>query len=254
MSVVNRAVHGAVLLAAGRGRRLRPHTDTTPKPLLPVNGKPTLDLYSEALGAAGVSQVVLVCHHLAEQIEAYAQHMPAKFSLHSAAVLQPVLDGTASALEAVLESKALLAQKVLNAPFLLLATDYLLPPQFIADLVRFHASHTADVSVSIKRVPTAELASRSSVRFAAGCDGEPVLSRNILEVVEKPPPGTAPSEFSTNLAFVLPPQVLSHLPCVVASERGEREIQSAINAYLNSGGSARGLEQAAPAEWQPNLA
>jgi bifunctional UDP-N-acetylglucosamine pyrophosphorylase/glucosamine-1-phosphate N-acetyltransferase len=60
----------AVILAAGLGTRLRPHTLTTPKPLLPVRGRPILDWTLGAL-PRGVDRVVVVIHYLAEQIEAY---------------------------------------------------------------------------------------------------------------------------------------------------------------------------------------
>ena len=60
----------AVLLAAGLGTRLRPHTLTTPKPLLPVQGRPILDWTLGALPAS-VDRVVVVVHFLAEQVEAY---------------------------------------------------------------------------------------------------------------------------------------------------------------------------------------
>jgi NDP-sugar pyrophosphorylase family protein len=60
----------AVLLAAGLGTRLRPHTLTTPKPLLPVRGRPILDWTLGALPAA-VDRVVVVTHYLAEQIDQY---------------------------------------------------------------------------------------------------------------------------------------------------------------------------------------
>lgn len=49
----------ALILAAGRGERLRPHTDHTPKPLLPVRGKPLIEWHLEALAGAGVREVVV---------------------------------------------------------------------------------------------------------------------------------------------------------------------------------------------------
>ncbi|MEM7431969.1 MAG: N-acetylmuramate alpha-1-phosphate uridylyltransferase MurU [Pseudomonadota bacterium] len=49
----------AMLLAAGRGERLRPLTDTTPKALVEVRGKPLIDYHLEALGRAGCEQVVI---------------------------------------------------------------------------------------------------------------------------------------------------------------------------------------------------
>jgi bifunctional UDP-N-acetylglucosamine pyrophosphorylase/glucosamine-1-phosphate N-acetyltransferase len=60
----------AVILAAGLGTRLRPHTLTTPKPLLPVQGRPILDWALAALPRT-TERVVIVVHYLAEQIEAY---------------------------------------------------------------------------------------------------------------------------------------------------------------------------------------
>lgn len=60
----------AILLAAGLGTRLRPHTETTPKPLLPVQGRPILDWILGALPKA-VDRVIVVTHYLGEQIEAY---------------------------------------------------------------------------------------------------------------------------------------------------------------------------------------
>jgi len=60
----------AVILAAGLGTRLRPHTLDTPKPLLPVRGRPILDWSLGALPPA-VDRVVVVVNYLAEQIESY---------------------------------------------------------------------------------------------------------------------------------------------------------------------------------------
>ena len=49
----------AMILAAGRGKRMRPLTDTLPKPLLPVHGKPLIVWHLEALARAGVRDVVV---------------------------------------------------------------------------------------------------------------------------------------------------------------------------------------------------
>ncbi|MBL8395498.1 MAG: nucleotidyltransferase family protein [Candidatus Accumulibacter sp.] len=60
----------AMILAAGRGERLRPLTDTTPKPLLRAGGKPLIVWHIERLAAAGWREVVVNHAHLGEQIEA----------------------------------------------------------------------------------------------------------------------------------------------------------------------------------------
>ncbi len=61
----------ALLLAAGRGERMRPLTDTIPKPLLPVQGQPLLVWHLQALAEAGVGEVVINTAWLGEQIEAH---------------------------------------------------------------------------------------------------------------------------------------------------------------------------------------
>ncbi|WP_111641035.1 N-acetylmuramate alpha-1-phosphate uridylyltransferase MurU [Marinimicrobium alkaliphilum] len=61
----------AMILAAGLGKRMRPLTDHTPKPLLPVAGKPLIQYHLEGLAAAGVSDVVINLAYLGEQIEAF---------------------------------------------------------------------------------------------------------------------------------------------------------------------------------------
>ncbi len=59
----------AIILAAGRGERLRPHTDHTPKPLLPVRGKALVQWHLEALARVGVKQVVINTAWLEDQFE-----------------------------------------------------------------------------------------------------------------------------------------------------------------------------------------
>ncbi len=57
-----------MIVAAGRGQRLRPLTDATPKPLLKVGGKALIEYHLEALSKAGFKEVVINLYHLADQI------------------------------------------------------------------------------------------------------------------------------------------------------------------------------------------
>ena len=70
----------AMILAAGRGERMRPLTDTTPKPLLSVRGKPLIDWHVEALARGGFTSLVINTAWLGEQIEA---HLCSRFSIPS---------------------------------------------------------------------------------------------------------------------------------------------------------------------------
>ena len=68
--MVQRPAIPALLLAAGRGERMRPLTDTTPKPLLQVQGKPLLQWHLEALSRAGCASALINTAWLGAQIEA----------------------------------------------------------------------------------------------------------------------------------------------------------------------------------------
>lgn len=64
----------AIILAAGRGERMRPLTDTCPKPLLPVQGKPLIEWHLDALGHGGFRDVVINTAWLGEQVEDHFGH------------------------------------------------------------------------------------------------------------------------------------------------------------------------------------
>lgn len=67
----------ALILAAGRGQRMRPLTDHCPKPLLPVRGKPLLQWWIDALRRDGVAEIVVNTAWLGEQIEDYGATLAA---------------------------------------------------------------------------------------------------------------------------------------------------------------------------------
>jgi N-acetyl-alpha-D-muramate 1-phosphate uridylyltransferase len=66
----------AVILSAGRGTRMRPLTLTTPKPLLPLAGRPILAHVLERLADAGVKNIIVNAHHLADQMADFLSAYP----------------------------------------------------------------------------------------------------------------------------------------------------------------------------------
>jgi mannose-1-phosphate guanylyltransferase len=235
---VSRQPETAVLLAAGRGKRLRPYTDRVPKPLLPVENRPTLDYVLTAAAKAGIKNVCLVTHHLSEQIEAYIGDGSA-WNLKAVACYQTEMAGTAHALQTAAAAYPYLFAK--NCSFILTATDYLLPSGYLANLVAAHQFNDADITISLKRLQPQEILASSSVRFKE--------NGYIGRIIEKPRAEEINSPFSASLTFILPGAILDYLAHMEPSPRGEYEIQGVINQLLQDGFSACGLDQETPAEW-----
>lgn len=75
---VTKKIETAMILAAGRGERLRPITDHLPKPLVDIGGETLLQRHLQALQDAGVRRIVINVAYLPEQIVAAVQAMPLK--------------------------------------------------------------------------------------------------------------------------------------------------------------------------------
>lgn len=105
----------AMILAAGLGRRMRPLTDHTPKPLLSVAGKPLLQYHLEALQRAGIGEVVINLAYLGEQIRDFVGNGEAfGLKVHYSEEPEPLETGGA-----LLQALPLLGE----APFLLVNGD-----------------------------------------------------------------------------------------------------------------------------------
>lgn len=72
----------AMILAAGRGERMRPLTDATPKPLLTVCGRPMIDYHLQALSSSGFQEVVINIAYLGQQIVDYCRNHNYGMQLH----------------------------------------------------------------------------------------------------------------------------------------------------------------------------
>jgi hypothetical protein len=87
----------AVIPLAGKGTRLRPHTLTTPKPLVHVAGRPVMSYILDDLVELGITEVVFVIGYLGDEVKAWIAREYPKLTAHY--VVQEVQDGTAGAVK-----------------------------------------------------------------------------------------------------------------------------------------------------------
>jgi N-acetyl-alpha-D-muramate 1-phosphate uridylyltransferase len=138
---------GAMVLAAGRGERMRPLTDTCPKPLLSVRGKPLMQWPIEALARAGVRDILVNTAWLGDRIEAYFDNPATRWAPDTApaprartrqAPVRLVYSHEGRDFGAALETAGGIVRALPNLadPFWLLAGDVFAPEFVFADASR----------------------------------------------------------------------------------------------------------------------
>jgi mannose-1-phosphate guanylyltransferase len=88
-----------LLLAAGLGTRLRPITDTTPKCLVEISGRPLLDYWLAALGKVGIRDVLINTHHLPQAVRRYVREKN-RHGFRIVETFEPILLGSAGTIAA----------------------------------------------------------------------------------------------------------------------------------------------------------
>ena len=228
-------IKSAVLLAAGRGKRQRPYTDVTPKPLLEVNGRPTLDFVLCVVAKAGVERVCIITNHLEEKIFEYVGD-GSKWNLSASFAHQVELRGNGDALMSVPQGW------IQDEPVMVVGTDYILEEDSLLELVQAQKKYQSDIVMSLKECPIEELTARSSVDVDS--------TWFVKRIIEKPKREEIMSPYAASILFILPPQIWDYLPKVQPSERGEIEMQAAIDKMIQNGFKAVGVLQSTPEEWK----
>lgn len=131
----------AIVMAGGPGTRLGERTRNTPKPLLPVGGRPILDHILGSLETSGIRRVMISVHYLADQIERFVAERPSKADVEI--VREPNRLGTAGIL-------GMLGDRAPREPFLVMNGDVLTKADLTA-LHEFHNRHRLDGTVVVAR-------------------------------------------------------------------------------------------------------
>ena len=132
--------NAVVIMAGGKGTRLRPYTEQCPKPMLPVNGKPMLEILLEQSISSGFSQFYLSVNYLKEQIiDYFGDGKSLGVSINYLVEDEPL--GTAGSLQ--------LLPRSVQEPFLVINGDVLTRlPQ--SQLLSFHFEHQAAGTLCVR--------------------------------------------------------------------------------------------------------
>jgi len=206
----------AVLLAAGAGERLLPLTATRPKHLLKVGGKPILQYCLEAVKTAGINEVVIVTHYMANAIRSYFGD-GSQLGLKVTYVEQPKILGTGNA--------AGVAEPYLDDDFVLIYGDLLFGQDAVKTVLsKFRNGKTAAVVgvVQVDRPENYGIMEQDS-------------QMHVKRIVEKPASGQAPSNLANAGVYVFSRDVFGKIAQLKASARGEWELTDALTMLAEEG-------------------
>jgi D,D-heptose 1,7-bisphosphate phosphatase len=136
----------ALLLAGGLGTRLHPLTDTTPKCLVPVSGRPLLEIWIDGLAKAGIREARINTHALADRVRLYIQEVNSWGGLRLVEAYEPELLGSAGTVSA----NADLAD---DADQVLIVYADNLSDIALRPLLAFHRAHDDPFTMVLFRAP-----------------------------------------------------------------------------------------------------
>ena len=226
----------AVILAAGKGTRMRELTNELPKPMLRVQGKPILEHIVAGIIVAGIREIFIVSGWRADVIENHfgdGKIFGAQISFGR----QLVQDGTGKAPE-------IAKQFVGDSPFLLTYGDILVAPEMYLQMIRRFGEGDFAGVVTVTR---GEDVTKGGLNFF---DEQFCLKR----LVEKPSPehleqlrrdgwlkSNEPVWYNAGI-YIFTPQIFEFTARLQKSPRGEYELTDAISAMVAAGKKLAGLE------------
>ena len=196
----------AMILAAGRGTRVRPLTETLPKPMVPIVHKPVMEMLVEHLRNHGFGQIMVNTSYLAPQIENYFRdghqfgvRMAYSFEgmiKNGELIDQPV--GSAGALQ-----KIQCHSGFFDDAFVVVCGDAIVDLD-LTRMLAFHRSRKSIATVALKKMPKREL-----VNYGVAVLGD---KDQILKFQEKPAAGTELSDLANSGIYIFSPEIFEWIP------------------------------------------
>jgi mannose-1-phosphate guanylyltransferase len=185
-------VKQAVIMAGGEGTRLKPLTNTRPKPLLPVLGRPCIEYVINSLASAGVEEIFIACGYRSQDIVSSLGDVT-RYGAKIVYAYEDTPMGTAGAVK--------LLQGKLKGTFLVGSGDTLTDAD-LGHLIDFHREKSAFVTMSLTQVDKPE-------QFGiVGVNGDGRIER----FKEKPKPEEVFSNVINAGTYVLEAEALDHVP------------------------------------------
>jgi len=212
----------AVLLAAGRGTRMRELTSDLPKPMLEVRGKPVLQHIVEGLRDAGVTRFLIIVGYRAESVQNFFGD-GSRYKIEIQYATQVVQDGTGRVVD-------LARNFVAQSPFVLSYGDILVDPANYKRLLDLPDDVEAIISV---------------MRGEDVSKGGAVLLNDRMELVdlrEKSQPGELTSRWYNAGIYTFRPSIFEFTAKLKPSPRGEYELTDAVRDLARSGKKVQALE------------
>ncbi len=197
------SIRRAVVLAAGRGKRMGEITTETPKAMLDVRGRPMLEHVLNGLAEVGIESFFLVVGYRREMIEEHFRNWPVPIEFR----VQDPVDGTGSA--------ARLAREFVgDQPFLLTFGDIICEPQAYVRCDNELTGHPA--AAAVLGVRDVDDPWQGAAIYEQG--------GRVSRVVEKPPQGTSTTRWNSAGLYGLRPVAFSYLDKLQPSPRNEYEL------------------------------
>jgi len=199
----------AIILCAGLGKRLKPHTDKIQKTMLQLHGKPFLEYIINGMSYAGFRDIILVVGYRKEQIIDYFK-TGKKWSVNIEYLEQKELNGTGGAL--------LLCEKIIpDGHFFLTWGDTLIPYEIYKKVYNTYQKENLDFILVANHTEDPYLGA------AVYCDD--LFCTNL---VEKPPRGSSKTNLNNCGVFIFSNEIFEVLKTLAPSERGEIEVPAAL--------------------------
>ena len=204
----------AMILAAGKGTRVRPITHTTPKPMIPILQKPVMEFLLELLREHGFDEIMVNVSHLAEEIENYFRDGQ-RFGVQIAYSFEGRIEdgeligealGSAGGLKRIQDF-----QRFFDDTFVVLCGDALIDLD-LTEAVRRHRQKGAMASLITRRVPMDEVSSYGVV--VTDDDGR------VRSFQEKPAVADAASDMINTGIYIFEPDVFDFIPSGEAFDIG----------------------------------